>query len=1042
MSRKPRETVGDHAGQRSPETGRGRRTRRIALLGTTALSGGVRFAIWGLTGLLMMVAGPRAVALPLGGRVSAGQAGITSTPNAVTIDQTSQNAVINWQSFSIGKNQSATFAQPNSSAVTLNRDIGANPSTILGRLSANGQVFVVNPNGVLFGKGAQVNVGGGLVASTLDIEDGDVMARRYHFAGSSRNAVINRGSITAGHGYVALLGANVDNEGVINARLGTVALAGGSAVTLDVAGNGLLNVAVDKGAVRALVANGGLIQARGGHVVLTAQAAGQLLKTVVNNTGIIDAQSVRSVNGSIQLLGDEESGTVNVSGTLNASAPVGGNGGTIETSAAQVNIAPHARITTAARHGRTGTWTIDPVDFTVGPTGNISGPTLSALLVTNSVVISTLPGASTTTTPGTPPTTGLTSTIVGNGDITIDDAVAWTASTSPTTLTLDAFRDVNVNMPVTATNGNFVTCCGRDVNVNAAITTVNGSISLNGGRNVTLASTGALTTTDGNILLCAGLDITVDGKITLTRGTTVPTESLGLNPGLTLLAGTGGTGPGVGGGTVIFGAEAPPITVTGPNAPVLIDYNPVSYSAPTDFSTNFVLTGGSTVTEQMLVFPGAQKVADGTGDVVLSGFNSTATSGLPTGVTLVAGPDAVATFDSTAPGTGIGVTYSGYSLAGTNAAKYALATNCCVPGSRTTGTILASLPTPDTDAHAYTHADADAHADTHADSHAHADTNAHADTHADAHAHTHADTNAHTDAHTHAHADTHAHTHADTNAHAHTHADAHADTNAHTHTHADTDAHANTHTDAHADTNAHTHADTDAHAHANTHTNADAHPDAYAYPDTDTDADDGRSRPAADHPDPDLGGAGDLPSVARVGLRLTAGQSAGRACRAGRAGSGRPARASPQAGSLLRHEQHAVQTGDVGLDDRPRRTGGTDVDAGVGGRRLACHPRSTAGRRFSRRGRFAAGAADGGLGGGDEQQWRAAVRDRRQGQSDRVHLRRDGAVARVHAGADGYGPRRWQRGGHRHEEVVGDRAGRADNARGPVRGRSRPRLRA
>jgi ribosomal protein L10 len=115
--------------------------------------------------------------------------------------------------------------------------------------------------------------------------------------------------------------------------------------------------------VNALVQNGGMIQANGGQVVLTAQAAGQLLKTVVNNTGVIEAATIGSRNGVIALLGDMQSGAVNVSGTLDASAS---NGGTIETSAASVTIVAGSNITTAAPLGATGTWTIDPVDFTIG----------------------------------------------------------------------------------------------------------------------------------------------------------------------------------------------------------------------------------------------------------------------------------------------------------------------------------------------------------------------------------------------------------------------------------------------------------------------------------------------------------------------------------------------------------------------------------------------------------------------------------------------------------------------------------------------------
>jgi hypothetical protein len=265
-------------------------------------------------------------------------------------------------------------------------------------------------------------------------------------------------------------------------------------------------------------------------------------------------------------------------------------------------------------------------------------------------------------------------------------------------LTLTAARDVNINNAISATNGNLVVCCGRDINDNGAITTTNGSMLLNAGRNVNLSAAGAVTATDGNITICAGTDINVNNAITLTRGSTIPAQSLGLAPGLVMIAGNGASGPGVAGGTVIFAPTAPPVAVTGPNAAAVIDYNPVSYATPTDYSTNFTLTGGATLTEHMLLFPVGDKVDDGTTAATLTGFKSTAESGIPAGVTLVAGAGSTAVYDSAGVGTDIGITYNGYSLAGANAADYALAANCCSSGFRTSGTITAvAVVTPPVD---------------------------------------------------------------------------------------------------------------------------------------------------------------------------------------------------------------------------------------------------------------------------------------------------------------------------------------------------------
>ncbi len=384
---------------------------------------------------LVMSYGTNVSALPVGGVVTAGNGGISSSGAGTTITQTTPNMVINWQSFNIGRTETVRFVQPGSSSVALNRVVGENPSSIFGTLSANGKVFLLNPNGILFGQGASVNVGG-LVASTLGITDSNFMAGNYTFVGNSSGVILNQGSVNADGGFVALLGATVSNEGVISAKLGTVALAVGNAVTLDLAGDGLLNVTVNQGAVNALAQNGGVILANGGNVLMTARSAGELLPGVVNNTGVIYAQTIENHNGTIRLMGDMQNGTVKVGGTLDASAPEGGNGGFIETSAAHVKVADNATITTRSAQGASGNWLIDPQDFTIGTGGDIAGSTLSGNLVTSNITILSTAGA-----------------VSGNGDINVNEAVTWTPTPNPTTLTLNGVRNVNVNAAITATGG-------------------------------------------------------------------------------------------------------------------------------------------------------------------------------------------------------------------------------------------------------------------------------------------------------------------------------------------------------------------------------------------------------------------------------------------------------------------------------------------------------------------------------------------------------------------------------------------------------------
>ena len=181
--------------------------------------------------------------LPSGANVTHGQVAIQQQgADALRILQGSQSAIVNWQSFDIGAGALVDVVQPNIDAALLSRVVGGNPTEILGSLNANGRLFLVNPNGILFGQSATVDVHA-LIASTLDIADSAFLSGNVSFGGDSDAAVINLGSINA-ESFAALIGGKVTNDGSITSPGGDAALlaadatleigeAAGGKITLD-----------------------------------------------------------------------------------------------------------------------------------------------------------------------------------------------------------------------------------------------------------------------------------------------------------------------------------------------------------------------------------------------------------------------------------------------------------------------------------------------------------------------------------------------------------------------------------------------------------------------------------------------------------------------------------------------------------------------------------------------------------------------------------------------------------------------------------------
>lgn len=459
------------------------------------------FAAWA-AGLYIIGTGATAYALPEGGQVAAGQAAITTAGSTMTIAQQTAQAIINWQNFGIGSGEAVHINQPNSQAMLLNRVVGSNPSEIFGQLTANGQVILVNPNGVFFRPGSSVDVGG-LTASTLNIANEDFLKGQLRFAGDSQNPVINAGSINAQNGYVNLLAKEVVNEGIIAAQTGSVNLAAGSGMSLDYNGDGKMTVAVTDGAYQSAVTNKKLIQADGGLVVMTASGKDALMDSAVNNSGMIQANTLGEATGQISLTGDNiaTTGTISADGGSNGhggtikiianhktavdgqlsaqGGQLAGDGGFIETSGDIVRIGDHSSIQANSPQGKAGQWLIDPVDITISDDGtdeSENGTNIRTSFITDTlekgshVILDTHKDGN------------KEGTITVNGAINVQDY-------SRATLTLNANKAININADISFTGESqpnltlITTEDNSSINNRANINIGNGTLKIITGKN-------------------------------------------------------------------------------------------------------------------------------------------------------------------------------------------------------------------------------------------------------------------------------------------------------------------------------------------------------------------------------------------------------------------------------------------------------------------------------------------------------------------------------------------------------------------------------
>ncbi|HHW2077509.1 MBG domain-containing protein [Pseudomonas aeruginosa] len=308
-----------------------------------------RFVLAASSTLMFAIASINAaMAAPTGAQFNPNEIKISQQGKTTLIDQSTQRAIINWKGFDVSADEAVRFNQPGVTSSTLNRVTAGQESVIAGRISAPGQVIIYNSNGVVFSGSAKVDVGS-LITTTANISDEHFRQGKLIFdqSGNPDARIVNDGSISvAEKGLAAFVAPSLANNGVINARLGTVAMAAGNAATIDLYGDGLVSIAVTDPVTRkpqdaqALVSNGGAIQADGGSVLITAEQASRVVDNAVNLSGVILARGTEVREGSVALV--SKSGDIQVAGKIDVSGPK--SGGDVLVSGQQVALASTASI--------------------------------------------------------------------------------------------------------------------------------------------------------------------------------------------------------------------------------------------------------------------------------------------------------------------------------------------------------------------------------------------------------------------------------------------------------------------------------------------------------------------------------------------------------------------------------------------------------------------------------------------------------------------------------------------------------------------------
>ncbi|WP_296961283.1 filamentous hemagglutinin N-terminal domain-containing protein [uncultured Dialister sp.] len=522
-------------------------------------------------------------AMPEGGVIRSGEGAVSQNGREMTIRQDSGHLAMDWTNFNVGKDETVRFQQPGKDALALNRVTGNQQSVIDGSLLSNGHVLLVNPNGVVIGKNASIDVGG-LVASTAHVKDNFMKefgnsTGAFTLGGVSDGKIINEGTINAEGGLVALHAAKVENSGTIKSNGGSVLMAATDTLTLTPDTDGKLNFTVDGKVAEASALNKGAITADGGTIVMTADSASDVMGTVVNNEGTLQARTLRKNEKGQILLEGNDKGQVEVSGTFDASGEGVGqdagnikvigqktivhdgtnllakgdvNGGKIETSGDVLDLGDNLNIDAKGVNGKAGEWLLDPLDVIIAdedPTTTYDSTKYDIKKyetdgsLSSNTTIGYYDPVSKETADASATSTGITwiktktikDLLDNRTDVTIQAAatngVANITVNSPitkesgtdATLTMDAMRNITINKDITSKSGKLNVFLNSDTNGNkVGAVIINANINTNGG-NFTSTSGGnivytpkATSTTKGYDLGTLGKDSNVDSsKVTV-----------------------------------------------------------------------------------------------------------------------------------------------------------------------------------------------------------------------------------------------------------------------------------------------------------------------------------------------------------------------------------------------------------------------------------------------------------------------------------------------------------------------------------------------